>query len=349
MQAQNYFIFGINENLYGINTTSVLEVFYLPELKPISSEPASLVGTIKLRGEILPVIDILITKKEQQKTDYLLTDSVVIIEGNQGKLGIIVNEVQGVKVISPETIVSELTSSEKLLGIEKSTIIGGIYRDEVNIWILNELENWSSYQEIQNVMSASKSLIEVSEDGEYPEIFCPNISPEERAVLQQRAENLKSTLEIPTLTDVKSLAIVALSDNFLGIDLGSVREFTTVSRITPVPCCPNHIIGNANLRGEILTLVDIRRLLNLSLADIPSSFKVMVIEVEGIVAGVMVEEICDAMFLLDPQDIKPISVTNDSINQQYLLGIASYGEKAMSIVDLPKMLFQGGLIIDQVI
>ena len=164
-----------------------------------------------------------------------------------------------------------------------------------------------------------------------------------------RSDNLKLAVESQDVKKLKPLGVIVLNGELFGIDLAMVREFTDIRNVIPIPCCPTHIIGNMNLRGEILTLVDIRELLNLPLIGIINSSKVMIVEVEGIVAGVMVEKVSDVMFLLNPQDIKAVVGAIESINDEYLQGVAPYYEKMMNILDLPKIFLNGGLIVDEVI
>jgi purine-binding chemotaxis protein CheW len=55
------------------------------------------------------------------------------------------------------------------------------------------------------------------------------------------------------------------------------------------------------------------------------------------------------MFSLNPREIIPIPTPTHSTNDKYLQGTAPYHEKIMSILDLPKMFLNGGLIVDEVI
>ncbi|MGI8504859.1 MAG: chemotaxis protein CheW, partial [Hassallia sp.] len=165
---------------------------------------------------------------------------------------------------------------------------------------------------------------------------------EERSIFQKRADNLRIPPESHDLKSFITLAVIAFDGNLFGIDLNIVREFTAIRQVTPIPCVSTHIIGNMNLRGEILTLIDIRGLLNLPLMGMANASKAMVVEVEDIVVGVIVEEVCDVMFSLNPTEIR-------AMNDKYLQGIAVYDEKIMSILDLPKMFLNGGLIVDEAI
>ncbi|WP_026735991.1 chemotaxis protein CheW [Fischerella sp. PCC 9605] len=170
-----------------------------------------------------------------------------------------------------------------------------------------------------------------------PLVFCPNATLEERTIFRQRAVNLSLPLESQDFNKFTTLAVIALNGYLFGINLEMVREFTVIRQVTPIPCCSAHIIGNMNLRGEVLTLVDIRGLLNLPPKGILDGSKAMVVEVEGIVAGVIVEEVCDVMFSLNLQNITAVPTAIHSISDEYFQGAASYHEKIISILDIPKI------------
>ena len=95
-----------------------------------------------------------------------------------------------------------------------------------------------------------------------------------------------------------------------------MREFTDIRQVTPVPCTPDRIIGNMNLRGEILTLVDIRNVLNMS-ADTISLYKAIVVEIEDLVAGIVVDEILNIIYL-NVAELATVPAALTSENREYL-------------------------------
>ena len=337
MNEYSYFTFSLNHSVGYISTGYVAEVFALPELIPIADTHPDIVGVVNLRGEILPVMDLNLTWGEEV-SDYHLTDSVIVLMWENLRVGIIANEVYGVKSVASETITTELTGDRQQVVIEEKKIIDSVIRRSGDILILNNPENWSrtiQTHELQNSSNQDRTN--------------PNYTPEERAIFKARADSLKLSEETQDLKAFRPIAVVGLKNNYFGIDLGRVREFTDINQLTPIPCCPPPIIGNMNLRGEIITLVDIRGLLNLQLTPILDGSKAMIVEVEDIVAGILVEAVYEAMFLLNPLEIIPVSVGDYLINNEYLEGAAPYQETMMNMLDLPKILLTGGLIVDEVI
>lgn len=363
MNEHSYLTFSLNNYLYGINLVYVEELFSLPELTPIPENPYKIVGIINVRGNIVPVMDFNFTLSSQS-LNYRLTDSLVVLKEQELRLGIIVNQIYEVINISPDKITTELDYERELAVIEHREIIAGVVDFPENIFILSNLENWFNYVEIQQILSLKnlleQTIISNHNADNFPangsellliqqSVFCPNATLEETTTFRKRADNLRLPPESQDLKTFITLAVFALNGNLFGINLEMVREFTDIRQITPIPCVKAHIIGNMNLRGEILTLIDICGLLNLPLMGIANNSKAMVVEVEGIVAGLMVEEVCDVMFSLNPQDIRAVPTAIHSVNNEYLQGAVLYHEKIMSILDLPKIFFNSGLIVDEVI
>ena len=179
--------------------------------------------------------------------------------------------------------------------------------------------------------------------------FCPNATPKERAIFQERAKNLRLETQSQDFSNLIPLAVIGLNEEYFAINLGVVQEFTYIHKVTPIPCTPQHIFGNINLRGEIVTLLDIRGVLNMPISSTTSTRnKALIFKVDDLIAGIMVDEVLDVMYL-NPLDIKsiPSAINNSQADNEYLLGTAIYREKMMSIIDFHKIIAYKGLIVEE--
>ena len=112
-------------------------------------------------------------------------------------------------------------------------------------------------------------------------------APRQREVLIERARQLAHSLEEQSAAERLALAIVGLSAEYFSVELETVREFTDLQRLTPVPCCPDYIVGDMNLRGAIVTVVDIRSILRMSVQAPAPTAKVIVVPLLAISAGIL--------------------------------------------------------------
>lgn len=349
MTNKPYLIFKINSSLYGVEAFCVQEIFSLPNLTPIAEASADLVGVVNLRGDILPVIDLNLRFGYEQ-LDYSLTDTIIVLEWQEFHLGIIVNQVLEVHNISLQEITTDLLYNQELNG-RASHFLAGIGKVDANIIMLLNHESLLCYSQNFAPLGAIKTI----EKGESSDKllkkqleFFPQATPEEKAILRERAENLRQATQKEDFAGLIPLAVVGLNGEYFGLDLAIVREFTDIRQVTPVPCCPPHIVGNMNLRGEILTLVDIRTVLNMPILEMENStnIKVMIIKMDDLIAGVTVDEVFDVMYLQASQ-ILPVPTAVHSANSEYLRGTANYCKKMMSILDLAKVFQQGDLIVNE--
>lgn len=142
------------------------------------------------------------------------------------------------------------------------------------------------------------------------------------------------------------LAVIGFGNEYFGLDLKLVREFTNIGDLTPIPCCPNYIVGNINLRGEIVTLVDIRTVLNLPNTPVSVGSPAVVIQVDDIVAGLPVDRVLE-MASLNSTDMTPLSGILSDFGEQYIRGTALFQEKILRVLDLPKLFTKGELVVNE--
>lgn len=354
---QTYLTFNLGQSIYGIETSAVEEIFFLPEVTPILEAPREIVGLINLRGEILPIVDIYL-RFGYHPLEYSLTDSIIVIHYRTRRIGIIVNQVREVRTI-PLTEISQNLRQEREDDEKEISLQKGIARTEKNIIVLLNPESLTltakknGDRDSENLLNINiNDLEEIKRESEQElqklRLFLPNISPEDRTVLQERTLALMSQNKLLDTHHFIPLAIVSLGQEIFGIDLKIVREFTDILKITPIPCCPSHIVGNINLRGEIITLIDICGLLALPWSKKSSQIKVVIVDVEDLVIGLIVDEVFDVL-LLDPEKIAPIPTAIHSVKEEYLQGATIYREKMLGLLNLAKILMSGGLVVEEAI
>ncbi|MEM1241031.1 MAG: chemotaxis protein CheW [Cyanobacteria bacterium P01_H01_bin.26] len=357
-----YCLFEIDRCHSAVEATYVEEVFALPELVLIPNAPLGVIGVIDLRGDTLPIVDFRL-ETETQPRSYQLTDSIVVLNQADLRIGVVVNSVKGIRELSAQGTTTALNERPELSNLDANRFFAGMASDQTDIFILSSPQAWFNPGEIQQVISVTRFLVSDfydsradreqsgAQSSEDPGMmFAPTATREERAAFRQRAESLRQSLsEERSITDSRSLITVALDNNIFGIDSSFVREFITINQATPIPCCPKHIIGNMNLRGEILTIVDVSKSLGLSLKSLPRKPKAVVLEFEDTLTVVIVEEVRDALFTVNPTDVKTVSDRNFAMRHTYIQGEAPYRDQMMYILDMPKLLSSNELVVNEIL
>lgn len=358
MQDTVYFVFSLNDQLYGIDRNYVEEVFLLPEFVPIPKAPSYIVGGINLRGSVLLLMDLNATP-DKSLSDYCLTDKVVVLKCPELKIGLIVNKIHDEVTVTPHEVTIQALDESVTVSIQPKLVAGIVSRSTDTLMLLKNPEDWVRSQELSaslnTVETSLASLIGIDARSNRSEAFLEEYSvlaqqttAQERNILRRRADSLRQPLEREDLEGFKPIAVIALAGHVWGIDLDNVREFIDVRSVTPIPCCPKRIVGNINHRGEILTLIDVREALSLPPQERLNSLKAIVVECDDIVAGIMVDAVYEAMFLLNPQHLSATQATSGMQNH-YLQGTTFYGSEMMGILNLPKLLLSPELRVDEAV
>jgi purine-binding chemotaxis protein CheW len=117
------------------------------------------------------------------------------------------------------------------------------------------------------------------------------------------------------------------------VPMAAVAEVVVVPpAVTRVPGAPAWLTGVVNWRGHVLPLVDPRSLLGAERTPLPSSARVLVLAVDGVEVGVLVEAVAG---LLDAGDDTPETapVTATASAASLVTGVVADGAGPLSLLD----------------
>ncbi|MEB3249615.1 MAG: chemotaxis protein CheW, partial [Merismopediaceae bacterium] len=148
---------------------------------------------------------------------------------------------------------------------------------------------------------------------------------------------------------LKPVSVFSLHQELFGIELSSIQEFIQFNKVTPIPCTPNFVLGNINLRGEVITLMDVRSFFNLPQSHrFQKEGRAIIVNVQGIVAGLLVDHIHD-IFMLDPKQLVTDQTVETEINQDFCQGVIPYQDKMLAIIDLLPLVQGDRLLVDEAV
>ena len=133
---QQYIVFKLNEQLYGI---SIQNVQIIEKIKPIMHVPkvaTCIKGVMNLRGEIIPVVGLREQFKMEAK-DYTDKTRIIIVQLEDAMVGLIVDEVK--EVIEIEN--NQVEAVQNIQGKMKTSHILGVGKVEENIITILNLTN----------------------------------------------------------------------------------------------------------------------------------------------------------------------------------------------------------------
>ncbi|MEI6723489.1 MAG: chemotaxis protein CheW [Betaproteobacteria bacterium] len=124
---------------------------------------------------------------------------------------------------------------------------------------------------------------------------------------------------------------------YFGILTSEVLELTKVTDITPVPLAPPTITGLINLRGQIVTAVNMRRRLAVGQSDCQGETTTILIEKSGVMYGLLVDRVSDILEL-DEKDFEtpPSSVSAEA--KELIVGVSKLPGELLFILDTTKII-----------
>lgn len=121
-----------------------------------------------------------------------------------------------------------------------------------------------------------------------------------------------------------------------GVPIGLVHEIVRVPEITAVPDSPACVEGVINLRGKILPVVDLRKRFGQPVQPNGKKNRILVAEVEGKLAGLMVDSASEVLKLpLSEIEQPPSAVSGE---QNYVSGVGKLQGRLIILLDLKKIL-----------
>ena len=146
--------------------------------------------------------------------------------------------------------------------------------------------------------------------------------------LYEKEEKREETLQ---------LVVFRLDREWYGVDIRKVKEIIKLNRVTYLPSSPEHIAGIVNLRGNILSVTDLKVLLNLS-RELPGE-KARIIAVEsGILeTGLLADEVIGSIEL-PVRMIGPVIPTIPAGGAEYLEGQCKVDDKLIAFLSVEKLL-----------
>ncbi len=128
-----------------------------------------------------------------------------------------------------------------------------------------------------------------------------------------------------------------LEDETYGINVMQVREVLRYSEIAPVPGAPDYVLGIINLRGNVVTVIDTRSRFGLMPGDISENTRIVIIEAEKQVIGILVDSVAEVVYLRSSEiDSTPSVGTEESA--KFIQGVCNRDGNLLILVDLNKLL-----------
>jgi purine-binding chemotaxis protein CheW len=165
-----------------------------------------------------------------------------------------------------------------------------------------------------------------------------------RTVLRSRAKKLSQEIESKG-RDEEYFEVLEflLAQETYAIETTFVREVYPMTELTPLPCTPAFVFGLINVRGQIMTVIDMKKFFDLPERGITNLNKVIVVRKDAMELGILADEII-GIRNLPLNELQPPLSTMTGIHAEYLKGVT--GERLI-VLDMERFLTDRRLIVHE--
>ncbi|OQX20389.1 MAG: chemotaxis protein CheW [Desulfobulbaceae bacterium A2] len=143
--------------------------------------------------------------------------------------------------------------------------------------------------------------------------------------------------EKPVEKHTLDLSTFLVGDTVCGMDILKVQEINKLMEMTTVPQAPDYVRGILNLRGQIVTVIDLAKKLGLGETEMQPEARNIIVNSPGEHVGLLVRKISDVV-PVDPDKIEPPPANMRGIQGQFFSGIYKTDKSLIAILDVDEIL-----------
>ena len=165
---------------------------------------------------------------------------------------------------------------------------------------------------------------------------------EEQALLQARAVHLarRPALDPEAGRRLDCLEF-RLSGESYAVEMSYISETLPLAEFTPLFCTPPFVLGITNLRGRIISIIDLRRFFELPAPGLSDLNRVIVVGDGSVEFGVLADEII-GMRSLPLAELQPPPATFIGIREEFLAGVTA---DRLALLDMGRILGDKRVIV----
>ena len=134
----------------------------------------------------------------------------------------------------------------------------------------------------------------------------------------------------------------ALADEEYGLPVLRVREIIKMMDITAVPRTPAYVRGVINLRGRVISIIDLRRKFDLPPCEPGPTSCIIVVAAHAAHVGLLVDRVSEVADI-GAADIAPPPPLGAGARTEYLVGVAKSGARVRLLLDISRVIDAGDL------
>lgn len=286
-KKNTHLYFSIGGNKYAVNSDNVLEIMKLPHLDYPQKLPNNIVGLLKYNNFVINVVDIRFYLNMEVQP-YSTNNELIIIKTDEVIFGIITDKVLGILAFDAANI-------DAIPYADSKTIVEALYKlNQETVFIIN-------IYAIENLLK--------QHDNKWENVDIPALFPQDelsKNIMSKRTLAIanKSNLKLASgeLHAKNKYISFNLNDDSYCIELTYVKEVLKDTSITHVPGTPNFIEGIMNLRGDYITVLNLKKFLNLQATKTLDKKPVVIVKCNELKLALLIDKI-NELFEIQEDDM----------------------------------------------
>lgn len=275
-KKNTHLYFQIGGNKYAINTANVLEIMKLPALDYPQKLPNNIVGLLKYNNFVINVVDIRFYLNIDV-TPYNSHNELLIVKTDEVIFGIITDKIIGILPFDTALV-------DQIPFVDSKMVIESLYKfNNETIFIVN-------IYALENLLKQHDTVL--------PEADILALFPQDeasKAIMAKRTKSLaeKSSLRLVSeeLHAKNKYISFNLNNDYYCIALDFVKEVLKDTSITNVPGTPDFIEGIMNLRGDYITVINLKKFLSLPEGEVSDKKPVVIIKCNELKLALLIDKI----------------------------------------------------------
>lgn len=137
-------------------------------------------------------------------------------------------------------------------------------------------------------------------------------------------------------SDASRFLTFSLNGEQYAVPLLKVKEVIALTETTPVPYSPAHFKGIMNLRGQVISVIDLRMKMKMPKVDASSETAIIILDLEPLSLGVIVDSV-ESVLAVAKEEIQPPPDVGGK-DTAYISGVTRKEKRLILLLDIEKTL-----------
>lgn len=196
-------------------------------------------------------------------------------------------------------------------------------------------QNNNSWEAFYEQIKKSKELLKTKSENKREDIS---------EILRKRAKHIATESDKDKIKkELLSVLEFSLGKENYAIETKYLKEIMPASHITDLPCTPKYIFGVVNIRGKIVTVIDLKSILNLDYVGFNDFASIIVVEHKESLVGVIADEIM-GINDIDVETIQHSKPDVIKIKDAFFAGITN---ETLILLNIEKILSEKSILVDE--